>query len=441
MDKKTESDFSHLKKLICNQFQTEISSRSDCERLALEIQNRTGYSISYNTLRRFFGLAGVKSKNAPSNSTLKILSNYCGYKNFERIAFGEVIQNVSIEEFYKMLLHFQTSQKIDNQMVLIVFNQIKDNPNLYIFFYEVVNLAIRIKDFDFMCELFNFEELFENKSYMHIHIYYTMISVGLYVRSSKQKIILWDIWAGKSLAQSFYFELFVDMDNLIINHYHALEKYAKHKKTPESKLFVGSLLFYRCFMLDQKKEMLRIFEQLKKIEIDYSIHPIPIARFLTCKLLLQKDMQNDKMKQEIIDEFNEMISKIRKHKLTGKFTSFFQIWLLEGLVLSRNFVLAQKLIFTLEKYGKEDHTFYNNGEWERYKIYKAYVLCYYQNVTGAKMISQKIDPAKFHAFSKQYDMIFYQVLNYKISGDLDSLKQAEGIAKKIQYNKLIDILL
>ena len=74
-------DLDKLKVSIEFQYGTEIKKRKDCEILADEVFERTGFMISYNTVRRFYNLAGKQS--APlSIKSLDILAKYCGFNNF-----------------------------------------------------------------------------------------------------------------------------------------------------------------------------------------------------------------------------------------------------------------------------------------------------------------------------------------------------------------------
>jgi tetratricopeptide (TPR) repeat protein len=57
-----------------------VSSR-DCMELSDEVFLKTKERLNQNTLRRFFGL--VKSEYPPSQSTLSILSKYCGFETVE----------------------------------------------------------------------------------------------------------------------------------------------------------------------------------------------------------------------------------------------------------------------------------------------------------------------------------------------------------------------
>jgi hypothetical protein len=57
----------------------DITSRGDCERLSNLILEKTDILLSYNTLRRFFGLIPYTK---PNKTTLNTLANYNGYDSF-----------------------------------------------------------------------------------------------------------------------------------------------------------------------------------------------------------------------------------------------------------------------------------------------------------------------------------------------------------------------
>ena len=61
-------------------FNREIVNRGDCESLARDIYEKTGETLSYNTLRRLYGLAEFRK---PRESTLNQLAIYCGFRSFK----------------------------------------------------------------------------------------------------------------------------------------------------------------------------------------------------------------------------------------------------------------------------------------------------------------------------------------------------------------------
>ena len=85
-------------------FGRRVVSSRDCIDLSDEIYQRTRTQVNPNTLRRFFGL--VKAPYSPSQSTLTILSKYCGFHSAEEVYHlkQKEIQGSRIEE--KSLLYY-----------------------------------------------------------------------------------------------------------------------------------------------------------------------------------------------------------------------------------------------------------------------------------------------------------------------------------------------
>ena len=68
-----------LKKELELKLGQKIKNRGDAELLAHAIQETIDHQISYNTIRRFFG---VSTNVKPNNNTLNILAKFIGFKNY-----------------------------------------------------------------------------------------------------------------------------------------------------------------------------------------------------------------------------------------------------------------------------------------------------------------------------------------------------------------------
>ena len=85
-----------LRKTIAKQFGKDIKTATDCDNLVSVIIRDCKTNISSQTLRRFFGL--IKTTSEPSNFTLDLLCQFCGYSNFE--AFINACNNQELELFF-----------------------------------------------------------------------------------------------------------------------------------------------------------------------------------------------------------------------------------------------------------------------------------------------------------------------------------------------------
>ncbi len=108
-----------LKKELEYCFGKKIVSYRDCIQLVEDIQQKTGFSVNVNTIRRFFGL--VKTKYTASASTLSIFSKYCGFNSIEDIGVvanrAQYTEQVHKKEILRYLVNlYETLPTVDEFM-------------------------------------------------------------------------------------------------------------------------------------------------------------------------------------------------------------------------------------------------------------------------------------------------------------------------------------
>jgi hypothetical protein len=69
-----------LKIEVEKNFGRKISNRGDCELLSDDLFKKLNVNISYNTLRRLFGISEYRK---PRESTLDILAQYIGFNSYQ----------------------------------------------------------------------------------------------------------------------------------------------------------------------------------------------------------------------------------------------------------------------------------------------------------------------------------------------------------------------
>ncbi len=94
-------DVDKVKLAVVGRFGRDITDLSDAQDLAQEVQAETGENLSYNTIRRFFGL--VKYNGATSKRTLDILCRYLGYSGYQEFEKLPMRQKEISE--YQVLMH------------------------------------------------------------------------------------------------------------------------------------------------------------------------------------------------------------------------------------------------------------------------------------------------------------------------------------------------
>ena len=109
-------DIDKLQEAVERGYGKRIVNRPDCEDLSIAIYKKTKLLISYNTLRRFFGLAGQKNNSTVSKASLDVLAIYCGFQSyFDFCAQLESIDNLG--KLYKLQLEITQQKKLDFEKI------------------------------------------------------------------------------------------------------------------------------------------------------------------------------------------------------------------------------------------------------------------------------------------------------------------------------------
>lgn len=429
------------KQYVIAEFGRPLASRSDCEQLSLEILNKTGQLVSYNTLRRIFGLAGKQNGTNTTLTILNVLANYCGFQNYYQLELGVGKENPSVEKLYFLLQKYQLQGKIDIHEVNELIDRNSMDDNAYIFFHQLVLLALLMDDVEFLTRLFAMESFFYKREFIYTHLFFTVLTLGTQIRFKAYREKLWKSWAESDIALNFYFELFVDMDCLINSHFHGLEFYRSSKKTPEARLFSSCLLYLRAFMLEDEKLKTEEMENVLSVKVSKDTHPIPIARKFIALMLLESETLgtvSKALKENILDLENQ----IGAHGVAGKLNPIFHYWILEGLVIVGEYEFAEQIVQLLEKkYNILDQSYFNIGSLERLKTYKGLINVGLNRVQVARAYFSSIDADSYYPFSHQYDRIFYHALDYRLDKNESTLTTAKILADKIGYSKLLGMLI
>lgn len=390
-----------LRSYVERHFGKRITDRPDCEALSQQIFSKTHLFISYNTLRRFFRLAGNNDSN-PSNSTLNILSIYCGYRSYDefmRIALNSDPVLVA----HNLLLSLQDEDNLTIDFLKDELEKLRDQRILFGVIPSIIQRTFFLGKTELLNRLFELEVIFNNKHYLHADLYFLMQLIGDELRKHhtlSEKI--WKTWATIPLARFYYFELFVDMDNLIHSHHYAISHYYKASETKQDKLFALSLLFWKAFWSNNQREYNKLYNELTFIELTPELHPIPVARALNC-LLVHEYRAGGKVSYEL----NQTIERYRK-QYSNHPEPFFNYWIIEGLAITHQWEKCLAYIEELEEnWNLKSHQYFHGGANEKLKIVA--LLCYKKlgKQYEVKQIKPTIVARNCYSFSRSYDLLFH----------------------------------
>ncbi len=422
-------DYFDLKREIEIVFGKKISNRHDCEAVSEAIYKKTKYILSYNTLRRLFQLAGLKSTTTISNKTRDILANYCGYRFYNDFK-NNISKNPKKIYLYKLQLELQQKEQFSLKHIESCLEQIEDEEQLYILVNYIVVLAFERKDTEFLKQIFQLKRIFNGDDYLHAHLYFLIQSIGVQVQNHPEYAMnLWVCWAEDPRARFYYFELFVDISRLVHSHYIGIEYYLNKSSKKQDLVFANALLTWRHIILNDIDSAKAQLANIDNQELLTDIHPIPAARLLNCKISIDY-LENGLVSNALIQEVNAVYLHFNKNT-----HPFFEHFICEGLAFSSCYELALSYIQGAKKKTQIFQDFYLIGSIERLKILEAYCLHRLGEKGKAKQIKKAIKLDQLDSFCKEYDSIFYYAI-YKSNCPKEIIQQIEHLG----YRYLFDIL-
>lgn len=431
--------------LLKNNIQIElgkaVTTRGHCEELERELHRKTGVKLSYNTIRRFFNLAGERSLSEASVSTLDILANYAGFRDFHSLKIGmtksESLEQKSTGQISVLSGICLLSSK---EKVHFLENHISD-ISWPLMVSLMAERAAEKGDRDFFFFFFDSAIIFQNSNYLNQRLYFGMQYLGVVIRNLSFRNELQRYLAGHEFGRKFYYELFVDMDNLVLDFYKGVQNYFNFSIQEQDRLFSASLLHFRACMTGQRNNRSKWFEEIKRISLNpKEIHPIPLARAINAHMY--EDLNEmGKVSTATNKLIKSVMSTILKSDLRSGQTDMFFFWLLQGTVITQNWKVAELCILQIEKFRPKKLAYYDEGSYELFKTLKGIALIRMGNASQAEKCLAEIEVSKLYSFSLKFDSIFVKALYYLISPNIQLKKEGRVFSQTMGYGKLWDYLI
>ena len=375
-----------LKKELELKLGQKIENRGDAELLANAIQETIDQQISYNTIRRFFG---VSTNVKPNNNTLNILARFIGFKNYihftQTYSFREK-KNIA-EIIYKAIYNQ------DNEEIISLIKRIKKTPEDFVsFIILLVRELIYNKKYHILNNIFNLKEM-EFNSFSYSEVLLIGNSTGLLLRKNPMDNYI--LLKNRNFLQCVY-SSFVDYSN-INGFYGEWAKFVvRNKVNKEIIIFSDAILQLRKF-LNQKK----IQNDYEELAYSNKLHPILCSRLLSLSFLNSPGQKTDetlsnyikshsKKKQIYVDYFYELF-------ITAIYSK--NIHLMKSLINIMN--VSRISTFTYQK----DHL----------NMYYFMCLFYYQSIKNKVEIKKYLKLININFFKSCYEdfiNLLFQVFWY-----------------------------
>lgn len=375
--------------------------------LVNQIETLTGKDISFNTIRRFFGLL---DPTQPSQKTWSIINEYL-------ISSAGItpIAKVNYIEHWRPIhtMHLLLSEKRSDD-IIVLLKQTRHQDSYPILLGTLTTQLLVSKDLEFL-----------ERIYTHTPLFIDNYDEGIYcaelICSHIKQMTTEEIKFFEPIFSLHYFKetvWYFHIDYSYLNGYYG---YLLSNFTADSegeKLFLECILKYKLFL--NGEPILPI--EKKTIAYLEPLYPVLTGRYIGYQLL-QSPQQADK----IIDQLIVPIAQnTQPHYL------FVEIF--PALLINKDFRSIQKLI---DKYYE---SLYEIEHWYSYIAYNIYLISesllyiYEKSPSKAEIIFSSIDLETTGTSYYNYTRIFYLILKYQLSTDSDKKEVL------MEYTQLVDKL-
>jgi hypothetical protein len=394
-----------LKNITEEKIGFRIKTLKDSKRLSQIIAKENDVDISYNTIRRFFGV--VKNVQA-SNFTLDTLSRFNSFENY-----SDFIVNHKL--MYRWRQEFEISKIIhrgeDDKLLEYIDRSISQTKSFNLKLIQIIRELLLIGNFNLIRRVFELKKMnadnfnYDSKVLIGMSIGY-LISVVNKKNKAFNELVL------NENFQDLVITIFVDYGNLR-SYYSEIIKIIHTKSSRKDvQVFCEGILNLNLYLNKKNSQSFYILKE----ENDF--HPILKSRIFAQYLLM---------------EDSEIIIKLKNYYQKHLENGFIPIEYLFEInftsILTRNFEVMKWII---EKIKPEtDYTFFY--KYEHYNNFIFMKLIYYTKMNEYEKIAA-IDKNLIIQRFKSYEemaLLYHNICKFKWDNDKKYFESYMKIAKKI----------
>jgi hypothetical protein len=267
-----------LKLEIEKTFNRKITDRGHCEALVQDIYEKTNALLSYNTLRRFFGLAEYRK---PRENTLDQLAVYCGFRSFKD--FSQRYSEVDTWPTWERLF-VDLSNEDSTEFIELLRYRKSQNDHFTVSFTIGVRELINRRDLAGLLQVFQ-EPAFQFSVLPYDEVAQIGVLVGLHFRNFNDQNLEEQLLLEPNF-RDIVFKTFVDYARINQKFGRWIEYLIQQPNLDEETIeFITCLDLWRSYLMlgmDSEKKTRRIPD----LKMDQ--HPILFGRIFGMKLLMMK---------------------------------------------------------------------------------------------------------------------------------------------------------
>jgi len=383
----------------------KIKSLKDSKRLSQIIAKENDIDISYNTIRRFFGI--VKNVQA-SNFTLDTLSKFNGFDNYSDFMVNFKLKNKWSEEFeISKIIH----KSKDDQLLKYIEDNLSHTRSFNLKLIQIIRELLLIGNFNLIRRIFELKKMnannfnYDDKVLMGMSIGY-LVSVVNVKNKMFNKLIL------NENFQDLIITIFVDYGSLRTYYSDIIKIIHKKGSRKDVRVFCEGILNLNMYLNKEKSESFYILKE----ENDF--HPILKSRIFSQYLL----MEDSKIIMKLKDYY-------QKNLVNGLIPIECLFEINFTTILTRNFKVMEWIIKKIKP--DTDYTFFY--KYEHYNNFLFMKLIYYTKINDHEKIAaidKNLIIKRFQSY-EEMALLYHNICKYKWDKNKKHLEEYLTIAKQV----------
>ena len=367
-----------LKTITQKKLGLKIENYNSSKRLSEIIYTETGIEISYNTLRRFFGI--VKSVK-PSNYTLNTLALFNGFKSY-----NDFVMNFHLKNRWKEEFHMVSLMEHQESLLTYIENNLHSNRDFILKLTQIVRELMLTKDYHFLLRIFSLDQMnfscfdFDDVAYFG-NCTGPLLKTFDFESDDVQTLILNDNFLDLIIT------IYVDYEHL--NNYYGdgLKIIKKHCDREDISQFCNGVLNLNMYLSNERQN------QMFKLKLNSNFHPILKSRVIAQELFnAPKDLTS------ILNKYDQ------KFQEGNKINIDYYYEIITTAIVTRNFEVMAWILNKFEPKTKYDN-FYKFEHYEHFGLMAMILYKYHKDYNNLNLWLKSIS---FDNFSRPYETFMLQ---------------------------------
>ena len=383
----------------------KIKSLKDSKMLSQIIAKENDINISYNTIRRFFGV--VKNVQA-SNFTLDTLSKFNSFENYSDFLINFKLRNMWREEFeISRIIHNDE----ENRLVEYIDSSLGQKKSFNLRFIQIIRELLLIGNFNLIRRIFELKKMnahnfdYDQKVLIGMSIGYLLRVVNTKDKAFKQLIL-------NENFLDLIITIFVDYGSVGTYYFEIIKIIYNNTSRKDVRVFCEGILNLKFFLNKKSNESFYILKE----ENDF--HPILKSRIFSQNMLRDDD--------DIISKLNNYY---QKNQVNGLIPIEYLFEINFTSILTRNFEVMK---WVIEKINPEsEFTFFY--KYEHYNNFLFMKLIYYTKMNDHKkiaIIDKNLTIQRFKSY-EGVALLYHNIYKFKWTNDDKYFAKYMKLAKKV----------